>query len=749
MTLNLTKIELYNFRCYKHFVFSPDLNGITAILGQNGSGKSTIVDAFAWALYGTRPSKVTNKMLIRDGTDVKTEEVKAIVEITINKIDYRIVRRIVSDSGATDCTVYGKSITGEYNILAGPAVSSAETYIKQIMGMDEKGFLTSVLIQQKQVDAIVSSSPRERAAVIEKLTGISSITAAIDLSKAEAKAYQKAANVITIQDSKSIATEANSILTKGKELRRTIDSQILELKKQNDKLKELKIDLENNTENYNQALELKNNEQLIKQNIKILNDEARRISEYLINFKKNHNSTMIIVDPAPLKNKYNSELSEYLNMKNELEEHQNKLNSLKSDYNNNKNLLENKDVLTKKQVEINASISTISDKINEININLSALTANKKQSKKALSTISSGNELICPICKRPIDNPEDLEKELKKELKTASDTEKIKKKELSDNKKLLEQSNNELIDVKNKLDAINKYEQYPELISNEENGISTMSIDLISKKARVNTINKEYDKAMKNFINREDLENKKKRFDSINSQLEDLNNKLDSISKQLINIHSLNKNELNTQKHDYEKQTKIYNDNLILYNSNKSNLKYLKTRYIDLKAQYINAVKAQKKYDELTSQMKLSAVSSSVMSTFKVDRIKFAVPTIEMYASTILSQFTDSKFTQLKMDGKFNISVITSTGKERQLAELSGGELSAVAIALRLSISMLLSGADKNIIILDEVLVSMDEVRARKIMETISSTTNSQIIFIAHNADIDSVADLVIQVDKK
>lgn len=749
MTLNLTKIELYNFRCYKHFVFSPDLNGITAILGQNGSGKSTIVDAFAWTLYGTRPSKVTNKMLIRDGTEVKTEEVKVIVEITINKIDYRIVRRIVSDSGATDCTVYGKSTTDEYNILAGPAVSSSETYIKQIMGMDEKGFLTSVLIQQKQVDAIVSSSPRERAAVIEKLTGISSITAAIDLSRAEAKAYQKAANVITIQDSKSIATEANSILTKGKELRKTIDSQILELKKQNDKLKELKIDLENNTENYNQALELKNNEQLIKQNIKILNDEARRISEYLINFKKNHNSTMIIVDPTPLKNKYNSELSEYLNMKNELDGHQNKLNSLKSDYNDNKNILENKDALTKKQVEINTSISTISDKINEININLSSLTASKKQSKKALSTISSGSELVCPICKRPIDNPEDLEKELKKELKTASDTEKIKKKELSDNKKLLEQSNNELIDVKNKLDAINKYEQYPELISNEENSISTMSIDLISKKAQVNTINKEYDKAMKNFINREDLENKKKRFDSINSQLEDLNNKLDSISKQLINIHSLSKSELNTQKHDYEKQTKIYNDNLILYNSNKSNLKYLKTRYIDLKAQYINAVKAQKKYDELTSQMKLSAVSASVMSTFKVDRIKFAVPTIEMYASTILSQFTDSKFTQLKMDGKFNISVITSTGKERQLAELSGGELSAVAIALRLSISMLLSGADKNIIILDEVLVSMDEVRARKIMETISSTTNSQIIFIAHNADIDSVADLVIQVDKK
>lgn len=59
---------------------------------------------------------------------------------------------------------------------------------------------------------------------------------------------------------------------------------------------------------------------------------------------------------------------------------------------------------------------------------------------------------------------------------------------------------------------------------------------------------------------------------------------------------------------------------------------------------------------------------------------------------------------------------------------------------------MLLNGAGRNVIIFDEVLVSMDEVRARKIMETISEITNSQIIFIAHNSDIDSIADLVIQV---
>ena len=60
----------------------------------------------------------------------------------------------------------------------------------------------------------------------------------------------------------------------------------------------------------------------------------------------------------------------------------------------------------------------------------------------------------------------------------------------------------------------------------------------------------------------------------------------------------------------------------------------------------------------------------------------------------------------------------------------------------------MLLGRDKNVLILDEVLVSMDEDRSRQIMETISSMTNSQIIFIAHNSDINSIADKTVLVSK-
>jgi exonuclease SbcC len=746
VTLTLHKIELYNFRCHEHFVFTPDLEGITAISGQNGSGKSTIVDAFAWALYGTRPSKVTNKMLIRDGVSIKDAEVKVIIDISINKIDYRIIRRIVSDSGATDCNVYGRSGEADYSVLAGPAVSSAETYIKQIMGMDEKGFLTSILIQQKQVDQIVSSTPRERAAVIEKLTGISSITEAIDLSRAETKAYQKAANVITVKDSDSIRKEIEDIISQAKYLKLKISNETGELKKKSSLIDRMTAQLELDTNNYNKNEELINQKNLINQHSKMLNDELKRITSELEKFKRSNSST-VVVDPKPLKAQYDRELSKFLNLKNDVDVLKNSIDANTKLVSENKELISSLDKVKEDLENHNIKLESYEHELAEQKDKYQAIQSNKKQTKKALSTISTG-DMVCPICKRPIDNPEDLAKELNAEYDTLVKKESALKSDIKDKQSLIQSTTDEITKLTESVENISKIIDIKDALPDDKTLLSTKSATLSELKSRTDTMNKDYDKAIKQYLHREDLDNKKNRLSEINSELGTVHKELDDIEDAISKLHSIKKSELNARKKTADKTSNDYNSLLIEFNKDKSDYKYMQTRYKDLRVQYDDAVESKKKYETLTSQMKNSAVSTTVMSDFKIDRIKFAVPTIEMYASTILSQFTDSKFTQLKLDGKFNASVITSEGEERPIAQLSGGELSAAAIALRLSISMLLNGADKNVIIFDEVLVSMDEVRARKIMETISTVTNSQIVFIAHNSDIDSVADLVVQVGK-
>lgn len=745
MTLVLNRIELNNFRSHEHFIFEPKVDGITAISGKNGAGKSTIVDAFAWALYGTRPSKVTNKMLIREGIEVKNHEPQVTVDIEINKITYRIVRRIVSQSGAADCNVYSKQANGEYNILAGPAVTSAEAYIKQIMGMDEKGFLTSVLIQQKQVDQIVSASPRERAQVIEKLTGISSITEALDLSKEETKAYKKAADVITVKDSNEIKAEIDKVITDGQNAKSSIQTLAQSLQANKQKLTEDNQNYQNEVDKYTRNKELEQELQLAHQQQKSLGDEAKRITEYLMKFKKDNNKTMVIEDPKPLEKKQKDITVKIINMDNSIKDLNDKVNSKQNELDNNKEFIDDNKFYKRSLTALNKKLTNAHDDLSTAQGQHQVALANVKQVKKSIETLTTG-DMVCPVCKRPIDDPAQLKEELNNELtennKLSDDTNNQVKK-LKKDIQCLEKEINDLEEIGQRIETFKVIKtELPKL----KKDLAKQQSDIIELRAKGKLISDEYDKAMKQFLYKEDIENKKARIKEINDEFGSVNNKVEKINNEVNSIHALKKTELTAMKRDIEALSKQYNDDTIKYNNHKSQYTYLKQRYSDLDQQYKDALEAQAKYNELTSKIKLSAVTENIMNEFKSDRIKYAVPTIELYASNVLAQFTDNKFTRLKLDSKFNTSVITATGEERPIAQLSGGELSAAAIALRLSISMLLNGAGRNVIIFDEVLVSMDEVRARKIMETISEITNSQIIFIAHNSDIDSIADLVIQV---
>jgi exonuclease SbcC len=50
--MHVTRVELENIKAYEHRVFNFE-PGITAITGENGAGKTTILEAIAWALFDT------------------------------------------------------------------------------------------------------------------------------------------------------------------------------------------------------------------------------------------------------------------------------------------------------------------------------------------------------------------------------------------------------------------------------------------------------------------------------------------------------------------------------------------------------------------------------------------------------------------------------------------------------------------------------------------------------------------------
>ena len=176
-----------------------------------------------------------------------------------------------------------------------------------------------------------------------------------------------------------------------------------------------------------------------------------------------------------------------------------------------------------------------------------------------------------------------------------------------------------------------------------------------------------------------------------------------------------------------EKLRAVLDKNLELEKSKAANLataridlNVAKERFDNLSSKVASYEEQLNKHRAVLKSVELAATTTKVIEEFREDRITNSIPVIEIYASDLLNRFTEGKFTRLKLDAQFKATVMLADGTERAVGLLSGGELSAAAMALRLSISMLLNGgASRNIIILDEVLVSQDANRAELILSTI------------------------------
>ena len=748
MSITLKRIELWNIRCHEHFQFMPDEKGITSVSGANGAGKSTIVDAFAWALYGTKTNNTKNKMLIREGVSPKTTYVGVEVEIEINKIDYLIRRSIVGEGGGADCNIYGKSSesgAGEFNHLAGPAISSAEKYIKQILKMDEKGFLTAVLIQQKQVDQIVAASPRDRGEVIEKLTGIKSISNAIELAKGEARVAQKAASVITTQDTKTLREDIEAKIVEGKQLREVFDEDEIEITQLKTSVSDKSTFLEEYTSKVVEVNELKSKIDLSKTKIKMLSTEMDSYIDLVGDYKKENKST-IAEDIAPIEAEVNKISRELLIIENE----QSKLTKRNDEIKTFLLSIENK--VSKDVNKLKTQLGKLEENTTDIkasieikNKEIQNLKGEEKQVKKYLDTLGQDID-ECPVCKSKLHNPDELKQEITDEIETL-------KQKGKDNKKYIKEKTDELLVIEREIEDLNvliNLHQEVELLTSEQSSIKAKlkekTDEVTNKRAAFKVVGDHYRKALKVASRVDELNRAKKRIKEINEQVSKMKTAISSDEITLENLREYTNAKGRELTKELEQEKKTLNKLEVKHATDGGLLDSLRLQVASLKEKYASAESANKKYEQITKTMANANVASSLMAQFKENRIKVSIPALEMYASTILSKFTEGKFVKLELDSKFNTFVTTDTGKRRPIAQLSGGELSATAIALRIGISMLLNDGDNNVLILDEILVSMDEARARYIIETITSITNCQVIFIAHNTDIQNIADKTVSI---
>ena len=128
----ITSIELGDFLSHSNTKLEFE-NGVTVFVGHNGAGKSSIIDAITFALFGEHTRK-SNKGLIKRGATQGFSK----VNFTVNGKNYEAVRKI--DSKGSLAAKFSEILEGnQIEIAAGERKQFGESMTSQIektIGLD-------------------------------------------------------------------------------------------------------------------------------------------------------------------------------------------------------------------------------------------------------------------------------------------------------------------------------------------------------------------------------------------------------------------------------------------------------------------------------------------------------------------------------------------------------------------------------------------------------------------------------------
>ena len=172
------RLYVRNFMCYREQTL--DLRGIdlACLTGDNGHGKSALLDAMTWSLWGySRLGARRDDELIHLGeTEMEVEFSFELHRGSAGQegIRYRVLRkRSKRRRGQSSLELQGwDSEADQYRPLSEPTIAATQEQINDLLRMDYDTFINSAFLLQGRADEFTIKRPAERKRVLGDILGL-------------------------------------------------------------------------------------------------------------------------------------------------------------------------------------------------------------------------------------------------------------------------------------------------------------------------------------------------------------------------------------------------------------------------------------------------------------------------------------------------------------------------------------------------------------------------------------------------
>lgn len=743
---DLDYISLRNFRSHEEYLFQPlpPGTGITAIAGSNGAGKSSIVYALLWALYGKTPDGVTVSEIRRHGS-------KGDVDVRVglrHQGQYITVSRQLRHP--RDTTIASIHLDGV--LVSESSARAASEWIHTRLGMDVDSFTTACVVRQKEIDQLMSLRPAERRKHIEKLAGIERLSTAVMQARTDARESQRIAEATTPH------SDLHALQSRHDHAQQTLQSCQQDLTDIGQKRETLSTQLHTATEQhrhiqaeYHTIHELRTRLQHAVNMMESLHAvlmelptsdsdvSVPELEELLAAATKELETAEHTYQESLLARERLAFLTEQLTAaQQQFRQREEHTESLLTQQRSLHDQLDTGNAL-------DDDASALAEELAEQQAQLSDIRARMAHIVHALDTITQNPTAHqCPICQQSLVDAQHLLDNLHQEKEHLTSAEITTATAISS----LHTRQRELTTQRQ------RHEELLSTLRHNAEALTTAKMNMREEAQRIGDIQQRIEQLTPILnaaptehpdLNRQKVQElqwrlrEAKRAEHTARQQADTQNKLRALQDNERRIRAALENTDETTidqrlRSQEEHLTNLRQEHTRLdttYNTLLTQLDNHREHLTDLRASLDAALAEYERHQHATQHAEKLTHSARALETFRSERIAQLAPEISAVASTYLTDITENYFTDIVFDGEYHATITNHAGDHLTYAQLSGGESESVSLALRLAIADIVSSGEGGLVFLDEALTAQDATRRRLALQTLRRL-NRQIIVINH-----------------